>query len=130
MPAPAAKGVDLVADIGLQLGVGLPGAAHQAAGIVDAFFETVVPDPVGRFLELPRRFSLVAAHFARHPVELLLELVDLRFQLILPLRNLVRLLRSTAAALRVRHRLLRQLLVLARDLLCLLLHAFHVALSA
>ena len=71
-------------------------------------------------------------HLARHAVDLFLELVHFRFELVLFLRDLTSLVVRAACRVRLRqrHRLLRELAVLARDLIGLLLRRLHVAFTA
>ena len=93
-------------------------------------FESVVADAVGGFLQFARRIAFVTPHLAGHLVELLLELVDLGLELVLPLADLAGAIGSSAAGLGQRHRLARELLMLAGDVFGLLLSALHVALAS
>ena len=127
------QAVDLAADVALEVGVGLPVLAHHAARVVDLLFEPVVADAVGGFLQLARRLAFVAPHLARHAIELLLELVDLGFEIVLALADLPRALaRPGRCALDCVSDIAScdSSLMLARDLLRLLLRALHVALAA
>ena len=97
---------------------------------MDSLFQPIVSNAVGRLLQLARGFALIAPHFTRHFVELLFEVIHLCLELILTLGVLGRTLGASTARLRQRHRLLRQLTVLARDLVGLLLRVLHIPLSA
>jgi hypothetical protein len=95
---------DFVADAALEIGIGLTVLAHQAARVVDLFLEPVVPDPFRGFLQFAGRLAVGAPHFARHAVDLFLQFVDLRLEVVLPLADLPRALAAASASVRLRHR--------------------------